>query len=85
MADFGSAVITDAGASLLATVMAGSNQIEFTALTVGDGTYTAAEKTTASLQAMTALKNQRLSFAFSSITAQSNTAVRLKAVISNIT
>ena len=85
MADFGSAVITDAGASLLATVMAGSKQIEFTALTVGDGTYTAAEKTTASLQAMTALKNQRLSFAFSNITVQSNTAVRLKAVVSNIT
>ena len=84
MAEFGSAVITDAGAALLASVMAGSKQMEFTALTVGDGTYSAADKTVTAMQAMTALKNQRLSFPFSSVTPYSGTSVCLKAVVSNI-
>ena len=85
MAEFGSAVITDAGAALLASVMAGSKQMEFTALTVGDGEYTAADKTVSALQAMTALKNQRLSFPFSSVTPTSASEVCLKAVVSNLT
>lgn len=85
MAEFGSAVITDAGAALLASVMVGSKQMEFTALTVGDGTYSAVDKTVTAMQAMTALKNQRLSFPFSSVTPSSSTSVCLKAVVSNIT
>lgn len=85
MAEFGSAVITDAGAALLAQVMAGSKKLEFTALTVGDGTYTAEEKTQTALQAMTAMKNQRLSFPFNSVAPYSNTTVKLKAVVSNVT
>ena len=85
MAEFGSAVITDAGAALLAQVMAGSKKLEFTALTVGDGAYTAEEKTRTALQAMTAMKNQRLSFPFNSVAPYSDTTVRLKAVVTNIT
>lgn len=85
MAEFGSAVITDAGAALLASVMSGSKQMEFTALTVGDGTYSEDDKEVSALQAMTALKNQRLSFAFSSVAPYSETAVCLKAVVTNLT
>ena len=83
MAEFGSAVITDAGAQLLAEVMAGSHQVEFTTLAIGDGSYTAEERTTEALQAMTALKSPQQSFAFSSISTYSDTTVLLKAVISN--
>lgn len=85
MAEFGSAVITDAGAELLAQVMAGSKKLEFTALTVGDGSYTAEEKTQTALQAMTAMKNQRLSFPFNSVAPYSDTTVKLKAVVTNVT
>lgn len=85
MAEFGSAVITNDGADLLARVMAGGRQMEFTALTIGDGVYTQEEKAISALQAMSALKNQRLSFAFSSVAPYSETAVCLKAVVSNIT
>ena len=84
MAEFGSAVITDAGVTLLSQVMSGSKQIEFTALTVGDGVYSAEDKTQTALQAMTAMKNQRLSFGFSSVTNTSDSAVCLKAVVSNV-
>ena len=85
MAEFGSAVITNGGADLLARVMADGRQMEFTALTIGDGVYTQEEKAISALQAMSALKNQRLSFAFSSVAPYSETAVCLKAVVSNIT
>ena len=85
MAEFGSAAITNDGADLLARVMAGGRQMEFTALTIGDGVYTQEEKAMSALQAMSALKNQRLSFAFSSVAPYSETAVCLKAVVSNIT
>ena len=85
MAQFGSAVITDDGADLLATVMAGSRQMEFTALTVGDGVYSSGDKAVSALQAMSALKNQRLSFPFSSVVPKSSTAVQLKSVVSNLT
>lgn len=83
MAQFGSAVITDDGATLLASVMAGSRQMEFTALTVGDGAYSASDKAVSALQVMTALKNQRLSFPFSSVTPIGSVTVQLKAVVSN--
>lgn len=85
MAEFGSAVITNAGATLLANVMSGSKTIEFTSLTVGDGNYSSSEKEISALQQAEALKNQRLSFSFSSVTPYSDTAVRLRAIVSNVT
>ena len=84
MADFNSAVITDVGAELLANVMASSGKIEFTALSIGDGTYTEEEKEIDVMRTMTELKSERLSFSFSSVTPYSDTAVRLKALVSNI-
>ena len=85
MALFKSAIVTDAGAALVAEVMGRSKQIEFTTMTVGDGTYTEEEKTEAALRGRTDMKNTRLSVSFSSIGRSGDTAVRLAAVVSNAT
>ena len=40
MADFNNAVMTNAGAALLAESLAGRSKIKFTKLATGSGTYT---------------------------------------------
>ena len=83
MAQFDTPQVTRAGAALMAKVLAGSGKIEFTSLTIGDAEYTDEQKTDAALQERTALKNQRMSFPFSSVTIKDETNVCLKAVVSN--
>lgn len=83
MAQFDTPQVTRAGAALMAKILAGSGNIEFTSLTIGDAEYTAEQKTDAALQERTALKNQRMSFPFSSVTVKDETNVCLKAVVSN--
>ena len=83
MAQFDTPQVTRTGAALMAKVLAGSGKIEFTSLTIGDAEYTDEQKTDAALQERTALKNQRMSFPFSSVTIKDETNVCLKAVVSN--
>ena len=83
MAQFDTPQVTRTGAALMAKVLAGSGKIEFTSLTIGDAEYTDEQKTDAALQERTALKNQRMSFPFSSVTIKDETNVCLKAVASN--
>lgn len=83
MAQFDTPQVTRAGAALMAKVLAGGGKIEFTFLTIGDAEYTDEQKTDAALQERTALKNQRMSFPFSSVTVKDETNVCLKAVVSN--
>lgn len=83
MADFNNAIMTTAGAALLAATTAGNAKLKFTKLVTGDGTYSQQEKTRGSLQARTSLKAQKQEFPFSSITMASDTCVKLVALVSN--
>ena len=83
MAQFDTPVVTDAGAKLMAQVLSGSSKIEFISLSIGDGEYTTEQKQDSELRARTALKNQRMSFPFSSVTITDGINVCLKAVVSN--
>lgn len=83
MADFNNAVMTSAGAALLAETTAGNAKIKFTKLVTGSGTYSESEKTRASLQARTSLKAQKQEIPFSTITMASDTCVKLVALVSN--
>lgn len=83
MSNFNAAVMTDAGAALLAQATAGTITMQFTKLVTGDGTYSQQEQERAYLQQRTALKSQKQSFAFSSVATQSPSSVLMKALISN--
>ena len=83
MADFNNAVMTSAGAALLAETTAGNAKIKFTKLVTGSGSYSESEKTRASLQARTSLKAQKQEIPFSTITIASDTCVKLVALVSN--
>lgn len=83
MASFYAAVMTNGGAALLAEALAGTAKIEFTALAAGDGEYSAEERSVTSLQARTALKSQKQSVGFSSVTVESETSVKLVAALDN--
>lgn len=61
---FNNAVMTNGGARLLTRAQAGEIKIEFTRIVTGSGTYTAAEKELAALQARTALKAQKTATRF---------------------
>ena len=64
---FNNAVMTNAGARLLTRAQAGEIKIEFTRIAVGNGNYTAAEKTLDALQKRTALKSLKNSYTLSDI------------------
>ena len=83
MADFNNAIMTSAGAELLAATTAGTAKLKFTKLVTGSGTYTESEKTRGSLQARKSLKAQKQEFPFSTITMASDTCVKLVALVSN--
>ena len=83
MGSFYSAVMTNAGATLLAQALAGTATIEFTAMKTGNGTYDASERTTAALQERTALKSLKQSFAFTGSATVSDTGIALAATITN--
>jgi len=80
---FNNAVMTNAGAKLLTRAQAGEIKIEFTRLAVGNGTYTTAEKTIASLQVRTALKSLKNSYTLSDIDVYSDYSVKATALITN--
>lgn len=80
---FNNAVMTDGGARLLTRAQAGEIKIEFTRIVTGSGTYTAAEKELATLQARTALKAQKNSYALSDVDVYSDHSVKVTALITN--
>ncbi len=80
---FNNAVMTNAGANLLTRAQAGEIKIEFTKIAVGNGTYSSAEKTLAALQARTALKSAKNSYALSDVDVFSDHSVKVTALITN--
>lgn len=80
---FNNAVMTKAGAALLTRAQAGEVKIEFTRMAIGNGVYTAEEKTLDSLQSLTALKALKNSYTFESVSAYSEYSVKLTAFITN--
>ncbi|GFI27544.1 hypothetical protein IMSAGC012_02671 [Lachnospiraceae bacterium] len=81
---FNNAVMTNAGARLLTRAQAGEVKIQFTRIATGNGTYTAAEKTLAALQARTTLKAQKNSYPLSDIDVFSDYSVKVTALITNL-
>lgn len=80
---FNNAVMTNGGANLLTRAQAGEIKIEFTRIVVGNGSYTAEEKTLAKLQQATKLKAQKNSYALSDIDVFSDHSVKVTALITN--
>lgn len=83
MAKYNAAVLTDAGADLLARSITEQFKIEFFKMIIGSGEYSAEEKTEAALKARTQLKSQKQEVGFSNISATEENAVKLTAIISN--
>lgn len=81
---FNNAVMTNAGAWLLTRAQAGEVKIQFTRIATGNGTYSAAEKTLAALQARTALKTQKNSYPLSDVDIFSEYSVKVTALITNL-
>lgn len=80
---FNNAVITNQGARLLTRAQAGEIKIEFTRIAIGDGNYTAEEKTLEALQKRTALKSLKNSYTLSHIDVFSDHCVKVTALITN--
>lgn len=80
---FSNAIITTAGAALLARVEAGQATMEVTKVAVGDGLYSAAERTAASLSTRTSLKAQKNIYTPSSATVMSEDSIKIKTIFSN--
>lgn len=80
---FKNAVMTNGGARLLTRAQAGEIKIEFTRIVTGSGTYSAAEKELAALQARTALKAQKNSYPLSDVDVYSDHSVKVTALITN--
>lgn len=80
---FNNAVMTNKGAQLLTRAQAGEIKIEFTRMVTGNGTYSAQEKTLASLQARTALKALKNSYKLSRVFVFSEHSVKVTALITN--
>lgn len=80
---FKNAVITNDGARLLTRAQAGEVKIEFTRMAVGNGDYSASEKTLESLQNAEGLKSLKNSFPLSSIEIYSDHSVKISALITN--
>lgn len=81
---FNNAVMTNAGARLLTRAQAGEIKIEFTRIAVGNGNYTAAEKTLDALQKRTALKSLKNSYTLSDVDVFSDYSVKVTALITNL-
>ena len=80
---FNDAVMTNGGAALLNKAIAGDCTIQITRMALGDGTYTAEEKTILALQQRTALKSLKQSATLSSLAIETATSVKATAVFSN--
>jgi len=76
-------VMTDAGLSLMSDLIENEDSIEFVSLTVGDGSYTTAEKTFSNLKTKTALKSLKETYGISRGERTSAETVRLVSNIAN--
>lgn len=83
MAEFYSAVTTDAGIALSADLLTGE-QLIFTKLVTGSGSYEEEEMTRPRLQKVTQIKEQRQEFEFSKISKKTDSCILLKTLISNV-
>lgn len=83
MSEFYGSVLTNAGISLLTRAMQGTASIEFTAFVTGDGSYSETERGSTALMARTALKNQKQSVPFTSVTRPTGQSVILNATVEN--
>lgn len=83
MAEFYSAVTTDAGIALSADLLTGE-QLIFTKLVTGSGSYEEEEMKRSRLQKVTQIKEQRQEFEFSKISKKTDSCILLKTLISNV-
>ncbi len=83
MAEFYSAVTTNAGIALVSDLLAGE-QLEFVKLVTGSGVYTEEDAARTSLQKATSLREPQQEFGFSSIEKESDNCVLLKSLITNV-
>lgn len=81
---FINAVMTNAGANILTRSQAGEGPVVFTRIATGSGSYNDTEKNIATLQTMTKLKNEKNSYAPSSVKQISEFSVKITALISNM-
>ncbi len=80
---FNSAIMTNGGAQLLTKAQAGKVKIEFTKIEIGDGIYTAEEKTLDYLQEQTGLKSFRNNYPISDVEIYNEYSVKVTALITN--
>lgn len=80
---FNNAVITNAGARLIAKSLSGEVKIQFTKVSVGDGIYDAGEKQLEALQERKALKSWKNDFPLSNIEVYTDHSVRVTTLITN--
>lgn len=83
MSKFRTAVMTDAGASLMAAAFAEGFQMEFVKMLIGSGKYEENEKTVEALKKRTDLKNKRQEVGFSSAASAKENVMQLKALVTN--
>lgn len=83
MSKFRAAVMTDAGASLMAAAFAEGFQMEFVKMLIGSGKYEENEKTVKALKKRTDLKNKRQEVGFSSAASAKENVMQLKALVTN--
>lgn len=83
MAEFYEAVTTDAGLALAADLLTGE-QMVFTKLVTGSGTYDEQDMTRPSLQRVWEIKEPRQQFEFSRIEKVTDNCILLKSLISNV-
>ncbi len=81
---FRNAVLTNAGAALIAKANLGECAIQFVSMQTGNGTFTEDEKTVASLQARTAMKSYCQEFDLTRIQSYTTTSVRVTSDFSNV-
>lgn len=78
MAEFKQLIITDKGQALMAKMLAGTGNVQFTKISVSDTTYTDAQ-----LQALTALSSVKQTTLVSKVTRTNNVAVQIEGAITN--
>lgn len=83
MPKFRAAVMTDAGASLMAAAFAEGFQMEFVKMLIGSGKYEENEKTVEALKKRTDLKSKRQEVGFSSTASAKENVIQLKALVTN--
>ena len=80
---FKKAVVTDAGIALMAAAQMVNAKVEFTKVVIGNGVYSAEEKTDEYLQAQTSLKSQKNTFGISDASIISEHLIKVTALLTN--